>query len=71
MEFIDGIVMNLDKVEYIMSLQFLVDWGNWWGKMCVDSNGVWQQLADGSWECRLPYQDQNLLDLIGKMGWDK
>lgn len=42
----------LNTLEYGMSLQFLVDLGNWFGAVCTDKmNGEWIRLADNTYEC--------------------
>ena len=45
------ILSILGNLEYVMSLQFLVDFGDFYAAKCADIGGTWQALADNSYEC--------------------
>lgn len=41
----------LTNLEYGMSLQFLVDLGDWYGSQCAAINGEWVSDADNGYSC--------------------
>jgi len=41
----------LNGLEYFMSLQYLVDFGNFYAAKCADVGGEWIRNADNSYEC--------------------
>ena len=45
------LVNVLGNLEYGMSLQFLVDLGDWFGTKCDTVSGEWIRLADNSYQC--------------------